>query len=176
MVNTFLPHADFVKSAQALDNKRLGKQRVEAWQILQALLGKTKGWRTHPATLMWQNHEKALCDYGIAICDEWIARGFKDSMRERFVAIYSDLPDCELPIWFGVEDFHDSHKSNLKRKNPDYYNFDISDSLPYLWCKDTISIQNRIENDKRYRLTLVRFKLGNSSRGVIRIKREEIQP
>jgi len=50
MVNTFLPHADFVKSAESLDNKRLGKQRVEAWQILQALRGNTKGWVNHPAT------------------------------------------------------------------------------------------------------------------------------
>lgn len=32
-MNTFLPYADFQKSAQCLDNKRLGKQRVEAWQI-----------------------------------------------------------------------------------------------------------------------------------------------
>ena len=39
MVNTFLPYPDFVKSAKALDYKRLGKQRVEAWQILRALRG-----------------------------------------------------------------------------------------------------------------------------------------
>jgi hypothetical protein len=68
MVNTFLPFPQFTKSAQALDYKRLGKQRVEAWQILQALRGETKGWTNHPATKMWRGHEKALCEYGIAIC------------------------------------------------------------------------------------------------------------
>lgn len=34
MVNTFLTHADFAKSAASLDRARLGKQRVEAFQIL----------------------------------------------------------------------------------------------------------------------------------------------
>ena len=34
MVNTFLIDADFKKSAEMLDTKRLGKQRVEALQIL----------------------------------------------------------------------------------------------------------------------------------------------
>jgi len=37
MVNTFLCHIDFHKSAVLLDNTRLGKQRVEALQILNAL-------------------------------------------------------------------------------------------------------------------------------------------
>lgn len=34
MVNTFLTSADFAKSAKSLDKARLGKQRVEAFQIL----------------------------------------------------------------------------------------------------------------------------------------------
>jgi len=37
MVNTFLPYESFEKSAQALDNRRLGKQRSEAVQILNIL-------------------------------------------------------------------------------------------------------------------------------------------
>jgi hypothetical protein len=32
-MNTFLPYEDFKKTAECLDNKRLGKQRVEAWTI-----------------------------------------------------------------------------------------------------------------------------------------------
>ena len=36
-MQTFLPFADFRKSAAALDNARLGKQRVECLQILRAL-------------------------------------------------------------------------------------------------------------------------------------------
>ena len=37
MVNTFLVHSDFRVSASCLDDLRLGKQRVEAYQILQII-------------------------------------------------------------------------------------------------------------------------------------------
>ena len=36
-MQTFLPYPDFEQSAKSLDNKRLGKQRVECLQILQTL-------------------------------------------------------------------------------------------------------------------------------------------
>jgi hypothetical protein len=45
MVNTFLPYASFEASARALDFRRLGKQRVEAWQIWQ-ILGRAES--VHP--------------------------------------------------------------------------------------------------------------------------------
>jgi len=35
-MQTFLPYPDFLQSLQSLDNKRLGKQRVETFQILNA--------------------------------------------------------------------------------------------------------------------------------------------
>jgi hypothetical protein len=46
-LQTFLPYADFVKTAKCLDYRRLGKQRVEAFQILNILEGKTTkaGWK-----------------------------------------------------------------------------------------------------------------------------------
>jgi hypothetical protein len=133
MVNTFLPYADFIQSAKALDYRRLGKQRVEAWQILNALLGNSKGWTNHPATNMWRGHERSLCEYGIAICDEWIQRGYKDTMRERFIAMHSQLPNTGLPEFIGDLEFHVSHQSNLKRKDADHYTFEVPDDLPYIW-------------------------------------------
>lgn len=36
-MQTFLPYPDFKKSLQALDYRRLGKQRVEAYQIIRFL-------------------------------------------------------------------------------------------------------------------------------------------
>ncbi len=36
MVNTFLPFSSFEASVRCLDNKRLGKQRVEAYQARNA--------------------------------------------------------------------------------------------------------------------------------------------
>jgi len=38
-MQTFLPYASYAESAKALDNKRLGKQRVETLQVFQVLLG-----------------------------------------------------------------------------------------------------------------------------------------
>ena len=49
-MQTFLPYADFEKSAQCLDYKRLGKQRVEAFQVYKIVSGQrtTGGWINHP--------------------------------------------------------------------------------------------------------------------------------
>lgn len=38
-MQTFLPYENFEESAYALDTRRLGKQRVETYQIMQALFG-----------------------------------------------------------------------------------------------------------------------------------------
>lgn len=139
-MQTFLPYADFSQTARSLDYRRLGKQRVEAWQVLRALNGMTKGWRNHPAVLMWNGYEKALCVYAIAICDEWIARGYNDTMRERFVQWSSQLDDnneqLKMPPWLGDQEFHRSHQSNLVRKFPEHYKEqfpDVPEDLEYLW-------------------------------------------
>lgn len=44
-MQTFLPYPSIIKSLRCLDNKRLGKQRVETLQILRALRGITRGWQ-----------------------------------------------------------------------------------------------------------------------------------
>ncbi len=41
-MQTFLPYPDFKESFRALDSKRLGKQRVEAFQILNAIMGRPR--------------------------------------------------------------------------------------------------------------------------------------
>ena len=53
-MQTFLPFPDYIQSARALDYKRLGKQRVEALQILNTLTGRSEGWSQHPAVKMWR--------------------------------------------------------------------------------------------------------------------------
>jgi hypothetical protein len=135
-MQTFLPYYDFKFSAQCLDNKRLGKQRVEAWQILQALRGLTKGWVNHPATVMWRGHEQALIHYGMVISAEWEERGFEDNMFARFQAEFDGEFDYAEPWWLGLEEFHISHQSNLLRKDPIHYKqFNVPNDLPYLWGK-----------------------------------------
>ena len=48
-VQTFLPYADFERSARSLDQRRLGKQRVECLQGAAGLTVPGYGWRHHPA-------------------------------------------------------------------------------------------------------------------------------
>lgn len=134
-MQTFLPYANFQASAKALDNKRLGKQRVEVLQILRALTGQSKGWTNHPATRMWAGYEDALVIYGIEICLEWRRRGFNDTCLEKIAAFYSgNGPDA--PVWVGDPKVHIAHQSNLRRKDPEFYGPmfpGVPDDLPYVW-------------------------------------------
>lgn len=143
-MQTFLPYADFYKSAKALDNKRLGKQRVECKQILRALgvqIGPEPlsihyyGWRNHPAVKMWRGAESSLLYYAQQVCLAWISRGFNDSLLPQFTAA-RDPEIYVVPKWLGNEEFHRSHKSNLIRKLPEHYGPmwpDTPDDLPYVW-------------------------------------------
>lgn len=134
-MQTFLPYADFTLSARSLDNQRLGKQRVEALQILRTLTGISQGWRNHPAVKMWSGHERQLRAYGLAICAEWQARGYRDTCADQLRSLALDGSDA-LPAWLGSLAFHLSHKSNLLRKLPSHYKPqwpDVPDNLPYVW-------------------------------------------
>ena len=134
-MQTFLPYSDFVRSAQSLDRQRLGKQRVEVIQLLKAMNGESKGWVNHPACRMWENNQEALVVYGLAICSEWISRGYKDTCYEK-INKYSEEAEVVMPSWLGDEDFHTSHQSNLVRKDPDYYGSqfpDVAPDLEYVW-------------------------------------------
>lgn len=118
-MQTFVPYgSDFAANARVLDRQRLGKQRVEAWQIIKALTGQQKGWRSHPASKMWDGYVEALAQYGIVVCREWIGRGYQDSLLERFYP-YAPTMSSDWPTWLDREDVMISHRSNLIRKRPD---------------------------------------------------------
>ena len=114
-MQTFLPYPDFSASARVLDYRRAGKQRVEAFQILKALYDSNYGWQNHPAVKMWRGYEEALKVYFNAVSLEWVKRGYQHTMG------FFEVESYELPVWFGNEDFHYSHRSNLYYKNPVYY-------------------------------------------------------
>jgi hypothetical protein len=131
-MQTFLPYASFIKSAQCLDDKRLGKQRVECLQILKAIKDVNYGWRNHPATKMWTDYPHALEMYMNACIDEWVARGFKNTMEKANAPSFAELPN-----WIGNAELHASHRSNLLRKDTNFYkqyNWKEDDSMPYYWC------------------------------------------
>lgn len=141
-MQTFLPYPNLKKSLKVLDSRRLGKQRVEAFQILNVLLERTerKGWKNHPAVLMWKGHENGLKLYLNKAIKLWVSRGYRNTMK--FEEIEGKIT---FPSWFGNKDFHDSHKSNLLRKdNNFYFNFskEVPDNLEYLW--PTKQIKNKV--------------------------------
>jgi hypothetical protein len=138
-MQTFLPYPNIKKSLKSLDYKRLGKQRVEAFQILNILLERTdkKAWKNHPAVLMWKGYENALKLYLNKSIKLWISRGYKNTMKLEKIQ-----GKIILPKWFGNKEFHNSHKSNLLRKNPEHYvqfSKEVPDNLDYIWpTKDKI--------------------------------------
>jgi len=145
-MQTFLPYASYSQSAACLDRQRLGKQRVEAYQILNTLLGKSDGWKNHPAVVMWKGYEDSLRCYTIDMCNEWIKRGYKDTIKDRVQNMLTGfypgeiyiMSSCgsRIPKFIGNERFHSSHRSNLLRKKSDWYSkfgWTEPDNLPYYW-------------------------------------------
>jgi len=134
-MQTFLPYKGFELSAQTLDYKRLGKQRVEAFQVLNVLLGRTetkaKGWLNHPITKMWRGHENALKLYTNIMIDEWIFRGYNNTMVKEDI-----VGRIEYPQWIGNDLFHSSHRANLLRKDREFYSkfyWNENSESPYAW-------------------------------------------
>lgn len=135
-MQTFLPYSDFAKSASCLDNKRLGKQRVEAKQIYLAIHDPNYGWQNHPAVKMWRHWPISLATYGEFICIEWRSRGFNDSLLPFFQELSAvNTHTKNVPTWCTPE-FCASHRSNLLRKDPVWYsqfNWSEPNNLPYVW-------------------------------------------
>jgi len=133
-VQTFLPYADFKETALVLDYRRLGKQRVEAYQIVRVLDGtqQSNAWHNHPAVLMWRDNLDALKSYGREICLEWIRRGYNDNLITHF----QHKPAPDMPAWLGDERIHISHQANLVRKLPEHYRLHfptVDETMPYHW-------------------------------------------
>lgn len=117
-MQTFLPFSDFKKSAESLDYRRLGKQRVEAMQIIRILDGTTPNvkWKNHPAVKMWEGYLESLKHYTNICINEWIKRGYKNNMK-----LYEVNDNFENPWWVGNEDLHRAMRSRLIEKSPLYY-------------------------------------------------------
>jgi hypothetical protein len=148
-MQTFLTYPDFRASALVLDRRRLGKQRVEALQVLRGLTVPGYGWRRHPAVRMWAGYEEALVRYGLEVCEVWREAGHHDtcaaSLGRGLAAFRPGAPiraqpqlasAGELPPWLGDDAFHRSHRSALVRKDPATYVPlfpGVPNDLPYVW-------------------------------------------
>lgn len=132
-MQTFLPYKDFRTSLDALDNKRLGKQRSETYHILNILLERTnkKGYANHPIVHMWRGYENALKEYFNVNSELWLLRGFRHTMGYEIID-----GNVTYPTWLGDADFHASHRSNLLRKDINHYErfgWEESQDVPYVW-------------------------------------------
>lgn len=155
MVNIFIIVPDIQKTAEMLDYKRLGKQRVEAFQIINCLdeydrTGNiTQGWKNHPATKSWMGFTNHLKVYFNIITREWVKRGYTNNMS--FYEIDEtpyNIVDCgfdgksitydaskfniySFPFWVSFYPFYMSHQAALCRKNPQHYKFLLKPELNY---------------------------------------------
>jgi hypothetical protein len=154
MVNTFIVSDDYESTAKILDYKRLGKQRVEAMQLINVLENsELTGWKNHPATKQWRGHVNELKKYTNEMIKEWIRRGYKNTMK-----LY-DVDESTCKPWFITwKPMQYSHMASLIRKNKEYYKPYFYKKYPivyefytYLWVgdwtKDDIQNAKSIQKD-----------------------------
>lgn len=140
-MQTFLPYQDFQKSLACLDYKRLGKQRVEALQILNTLTGKSQGWKNHPAVRMWRHYETALEVYKNVAISVWAGKGYNNSMPLTYnysspIMLAMAMENCFTYLPWTTPKFCSSHRSNLLRKDYVFYSkygWTEPTNLPYIW-------------------------------------------
>lgn len=148
IMQTFLPYVSFYSCSEVLDKPRRNKQIVECYQILKAN-HESNSWSNHPAVLMWKGYDLALCTYTLFmhrkflsesktyhkswynLIDEYNKFHNRDLLNDIFKLSRKNYPD-----WLGDKRFHASHRSNLLRKDFEYYskfNWEEGIDLPYFW-------------------------------------------
>lgn len=158
MVNTFVLSTDKNKLFSHLDKKRLGKQRLEAKQIINLLerydeTGELSGgFSNHPATRMWLGYTDALKVYFNLCVDEWINRGGKNTMELYDVDVdkyrivqcsfdfftgkaefQEDFDEFCFPVWFSYPPLILSHLASLIRKDEEFYSQNFVDIMEPLF-------------------------------------------
>lgn len=101
---------------------RWNKIPREEWYIEHRAVG----YGNHPATRMWRGAGFMLMEYEDAICAELRKRGRDDSqLVTKIELVFLDAVDymemSASPGWWGVPGFHESHRANLLRKDPEWY-------------------------------------------------------
>ena len=151
-MQTFMPFMSYQKTAECLDYRRLGKQRVETKQILQCLLGEgSLGWANHPIVEAWRGYEESLAVYGLYICSEWRLRGYQDGLSPYFQVQRLRLRDgehywTEHPPWVENPVVNRAYQRVLTWKDPEHYEeiFDLvqltDPEFPWTLLKQGVSV------------------------------------
>lgn len=131
-MQTFLPLPNYFESMKCLDPKRLGNQ---VWREGLTLI--RGGWPNHPASKMWKGYEYHLGLYLLAGIDILSIRGkHYVEIKNKIVVEMKKFKDTGKPWWLGDNRLHSSHRSNLIRKNPEWYGkfkWSESNDIPYYW-------------------------------------------
>lgn len=132
-IQVFMPYPDFYLSTHCLDSSRLGNQIYRECKTLI-----NDGWKNHPAYTIWKDYKYALCNYALVGLFVLVSERNKYYPKwiDYFIEKQQGFKDTGLPSIFGYKPYHDSHKSNLLRKNPEYYsqfNWKVPNNLPYVW-------------------------------------------
>ena len=149
MVVIFFIDKDPKVTAKALDNRRLGKQRVEAKQIIRDLLGETSYRINHPSVKSWRGHVEALKEYYNIIVNEWVERGYNNTME-----LYNVEDNIKYPSWANNEKIHFSHQARLIQKDEEYYKDKFNPpsiylQYDYIWpCNYTEKELNELSVEK----------------------------
>lgn len=146
-MQTFVPYADIDESAATLDNKRLNKQLLEGRQVYGIISSgrRTGGWVNHPAVKMWRNFDNALFAYLTGIVNECNNRGIAteknwNALCDMHESNWNRGTNVIMPLWWGDERVHLSHRQNLYKKDPEYYAFFVNDNrLSAVSCCDRCS-------------------------------------
>jgi hypothetical protein len=149
-MQSFLTNTEsFELTAHHLDNKRLHKQTLEAWQCLLNMCNldpdgnhrDPKGWSNHPVVRMWRGYETLLVSYISATYFEWRSRGYKSTLLDKTYRTYDKAlelgrisPDLVIPPWMSdtkyYADLCATHRTALLCKNYDWY-------TQFNWPEDT---------------------------------------
>jgi len=120
MVNIFHPFGSAEESVSSLDNARLGKQRLEAKQIIlnieAAERGEKRGFTSHPASRAYEGHLNYLKYYYNLTLEEWARRGMKNTM-----APFEVESPVEVPWFAECVPRMMADRAALIRKYPAWY-------------------------------------------------------
>ena len=112
-MQVFVPYPEPFKVVECLDRTRRWKQFAEVKQILDAIEGRSNGWKNHPITKMWTPYKEWLRCYRNCF-DMWF------SGNNVMARSWSEEADFIRPS-FLTEAFCDQHKSRLFTKAPVLY-------------------------------------------------------
>ena len=117
-MQTFFTDTNLYISASRLDPKRLNKQILEAWQIIEKLEHRNvTSYMNNPAIVMWRDYTDGLKAYYNAHL--WYWNTFY--AQEPHSLQSKSVEKVVLPPWWSENDILRSHQAMLYRKDPTYY-------------------------------------------------------